>query len=127
VNKRSFTNIQEVEDFIKTLDSDTKYVFDIDRTGENEFTIQWQEQKYYTAQDGQTFPDEVWYTKEGQLIQIQDLSEAHAKNILRLIIRQRRAVEGLLKSAISQAAAESEEDSLDSLDTQAKDSKITLH
>ena len=36
--------------------------------------------------------DEVWTTKDGRKIAVGDMSEEHAKNILRLLIRQRREI-----------------------------------
>ena len=54
------------------------------------YQVQWIDDKNYIAQDGKEYPDEVWVTKEKEMIFIQDLTEAHAKNILRMIIRQDR-------------------------------------
>lgn len=62
----------------------------------NKFEVQWEVRKKYIAHDGKEFLEEAWMTEDGQMIQIQDLSEAHAKNILRMIIRQRRESERAL-------------------------------
>ncbi len=35
-------------------------------------------------------PDEVWTTRDGDQIKVGDLSETHAKNILRMIIKTER-------------------------------------
>ena len=34
--------------------------------------------------------DEVWVTKDGRRIEVQDLPESHVKNILRMLLRKRR-------------------------------------
>lgn len=34
--------------------------------------------------------DEVWVTKDGRRIEVQDLPESHVKNILRMILRKQR-------------------------------------
>lgn len=57
---------------------------------DNTITIQWEPQKYYTAQDGKEYPDEVWTTLEGKMIQVQDLEPEHCRNIVRMILRQQR-------------------------------------
>lgn len=62
----------------------------------NKFEVQWEVRKKYIAHDGKEFLEEAWMTEDGQMIQIQDLSEAHAKNILRMILRQRRESERAL-------------------------------
>jgi hypothetical protein len=36
--------------------------------------------------------DEVWVTRDGRRIAVGDMSEEHAKNTLRLLIRQRREI-----------------------------------
>ncbi len=36
--------------------------------------------------------DEVWTTKEGQKINVGDMSEDHVRNALRMILRKRRLV-----------------------------------
>jgi hypothetical protein len=34
--------------------------------------------------------DEIWITKDGRKIKVADMTEKHAKNVLRMILRQRR-------------------------------------
>jgi hypothetical protein len=128
---KTFNSLQELETFVQSMDDDsqdqTKYIFDISQISEDQYQLQWQEQKFYTAHDGKTFPDEVWFTKENEMIQIQDLSEAHAKNILRMMIRQRRAAQEFLKATLPEMFSESADDGEDNLDNSNKDSTITLH
>jgi hypothetical protein len=41
-------------------------------------------------------PDEMWKCQDGRLIAVGDMTEAHAKNVLRMILRnnrQRRALQ----------------------------------
>lgn len=36
------------------------------------------------------YADETWKTKDGTLIKVSDMTETHAKNALRLMLRQRK-------------------------------------
>ena len=89
--KKDFLTIDEAEAFVIPLYEEKKYVIDIRQLPEGQgYSVQWQEHKMYTAQDGKEYHDEVWVTQDGKLIQIQDLEEAHCRNILRMLIRQER-------------------------------------
>ena len=99
MNKQTFNTVEELKDFIKGLDNNIKYVFDVVEKDQC-FELRWEPQKYYTAADGKTYPDEVWETKEGQLYQIQDMSEEHVKNCLRMIIRNNREKVEMLKTLL---------------------------
>lgn len=99
MNKQTFNTVEELKDFIKGLDGNIKYVFDVVEK-DQAFELRWEQQKYYTAADGQSYPDEVWETKEGQLYQIQDMSEEHVKNCLRMIIRNHREKVEMLKTLL---------------------------
>jgi septum formation topological specificity factor MinE len=37
-----------------------------------------------------TPPDEIWKCQDGRLVAVGDMTEAHAKNALRMILRNRR-------------------------------------
>lgn len=52
--------------------------------------VNWAEQGTYIAQDGKSYPDEMWVTLSGDIMNISDMSEEHAKNALRLMLRQER-------------------------------------
>lgn len=83
----------------------------------NKFEVQWEVRKKYIAHDGKEFLDEAWMTEDGQMIQIQDLTEAHAKNILRMILRQRRESERALAAMekLFQAMEAGDADALEEL------------
>ena len=89
--KKDFATIDEAEAFVIPLYEEKKYVIDIRTLPEGQgYSVQWQEHKMYTAQDGKEYHDEVWVTQDGKLIQVQDLEEAHCRNILRMLLRQER-------------------------------------
>ena len=90
--KKIVNTVEEVQPFIDTLQGETKYIVDVLELENNAgFIINWQEQKFYTGyENGEQYPDEFWMTKDNDMIQIQDLSEDHCKNILRMIIRGNR-------------------------------------
>jgi len=87
-----FKTAEEVETFVISLSKEEKYIIDI-RPMSDHFVVEWQEQKFYTAVDGATFPDEVWFTEDGRMLQIQDIPLEHCRNIIRMIIRQDREME----------------------------------
>lgn len=46
--------------------------------------------QFYTAFDGTVWPEETWITEDGRRILVKDLSADHARNIVRMIIRNDR-------------------------------------
>ncbi len=67
-------------------------------------TISWVARTTYVAQDGKEYSDEVWFTRNGKMIAVGNLSDAHAKNILRMVIRQDREYADALKKATKEIA-----------------------
>jgi hypothetical protein len=47
-------------------------------------------EQFYTAHDGTVWPEETWVTEDGRKILVKDLSADHARNIVRMIIRNDR-------------------------------------
>lgn len=90
--KREFTDKVEAEEFFNQLRAEKKWEIDAHILPDDKgYALQWIESKSYVAHDGKEYPDETWLTEAGELMLIQDLSEAHAKNILRMMIRKDRA------------------------------------
>lgn len=91
MNKKIFKTVVELKNFINDFSESEKYIFDIQELKDNQgFLLQWQVQKYYTDFHGVVRPEEGWITADGDFLQIQDISEEHLKNILRMIIRTNR-------------------------------------
>ena len=89
--KKEIVDVLEAQDFVNSLLEHGKYVVDVQEKKDNGgYLIQWQEHKTYKAHDGREFRDEIWLTQDGRLFQVQDLSEEHCRNILRMILRQDR-------------------------------------
>jgi hypothetical protein len=88
--KREVDTIEEAEAIVNPLLAENKWAVTVAQTKDNKFIVQWSEHKMYTAQDGKEYHDEVWTTKEGEMKFIQDIDPEHARNILRMIIRQDR-------------------------------------
>jgi hypothetical protein len=87
----------EVRAFIETLTAENKYVINIlQRTSDDVYIISWQEHKMYTGQDGIEYPDEVWVTIDYRTILVQDLEVEHCRNVLRMLLRQRRETGAVL-------------------------------
>lgn len=110
---KKILKINELAEFVSEMSKDKTCVMDIIEMPDGNYEVQWTEQKYYVAQDGKTFPDEIWTTKEGDLINIQDLSEEHAKNIIRMMLRNNREyinkLDNLYKILEEELSMESEE------------------
>jgi hypothetical protein len=134
--KKHFTDIGEAQDFVDDLYKEEKWIIKatIGNNDEGGYNVEWQEHKKYTAFDGKEYFDEVWTTEQGEVIFIQDLSEAHARNILRMILRneciQKEAYAGLLdKLQSAMMNVVNEKDSTESINESmpdVNDDKFTL-
>lgn len=89
-NFLEFNTYEDVESYVNSLPPDPKLIIDMFETLDGKYLVRCQEQKYYVAQDGKTYPDEVWFTREGKSIQVQDIEIEHIRNILRMILRKDR-------------------------------------
>ena len=89
--KKEIKDNLEAQEFVNSLLQGEKYIVDVQELKDDAgFLIQWQEHKTYISHDGKEFRDEIWLTEAGELFQIQDLSEAHCRNILRMFLRNDR-------------------------------------
>lgn len=95
--KAEFDTIEQASAFVQPLIDEKKYVISAVKTKEGKIIVSWEEQKKYTAQDGKEYTDEVWMTEDGRMIQIQDLEPEHAKNIIRMMLRQEREARASLE------------------------------
>jgi len=96
--KQVFKTQEETEKFVNSLFDEDKYVVDIHELPASKgFEVQWIEKKTYISYDGDVFPDEVWVTESGDMKFIQDLEPEHAKNIIRMIIRDQRKEQQLMQ------------------------------
>jgi hypothetical protein len=64
---------------------------DVSQLPGGNFEIRWLDLKQYTAHDGKSYPDEIWDTQDGVILNVQDMSPEHARNALRMILRNTRA------------------------------------
>ena len=98
---KELKTIDEVKALVDDLSKESTYIFDVrELPNDGGFTVQWQPHKKYVAQDGKEYPDEVWFTLDGDMKQIQDLSEDHCRNILRMILRQDRESKNVLDEIV---------------------------
>jgi hypothetical protein len=89
--KTEVKTYEEMEAFVKPLLEEKKFVINVNKLANDAgFSIQWMEHKNYTAHDGKEFPDEIWMDVKGEVHLVQDLEPEHARNILRMILRQER-------------------------------------
>ena len=78
-------NQQEAKAFAEALSKDNH--IDVLCTDDGIFHISWVPRKKYTALDGKEYEDLVWMKEDGTLILCQDLGAEHARNIIRMILR----------------------------------------
>lgn len=117
--KREFTNRKELDAFIAEISADKKYVYSLVETSKDVITVEWQEHKTYIAQDGKEFFDEIWTTNEGDMIQVQDLSPEHARNIIRMMLRNEREAKNaanVIVAALKDAMSQYQFDDTDAID-----------
>lgn len=104
--KKNIKTTDELELFVNKLIGEKQVVEVFELPEGMGFEVQWIEHKSYTAQDGQTFPDEIWTTKEGEMKLVQDLEPEHLRNVLRMILRQeresRKSLEGILEQIVDE-------------------------
>lgn len=88
---KTFADEIEAAEFVKEL-TKADNTIDIFKTKSGGFKINWVKNKKYTSFDGKEFTDEVWTTEDGRMIHIQDLEPEHAKNIIRMMLRNSREI-----------------------------------
>lgn len=115
--RKEVKTIEEAETLVESLHNESKYIIEVLTLPEDiGYAVQWQEHKNYTSLDGKEWPDEVWRTENGCLLQIQDIEPEHCRNILRMILRQNREAESHLKdlsNVLLEAIADLTNDSVD--------------
>ena len=133
---KDFTDPDEAIAFVKTLQENN--CVDVMKTVDGTFRINWVENKMFTAFDGKEYADEVWTKEDGTMIACQDLELDHAKNIIRMILRnereQRKAQQEMMES-LQQAMAQisstvnegEEQDDLPPWMTDAPEADRVLH
>jgi hypothetical protein len=126
--KKEFDTIEEAEALVTPLLNENKWVIAVVYTKDQKYLVQWIEQKMYTAQDGKEYRDEVWTTIEGEMKLIQDLEPEHARNVLRMILRNERERKAAMDILLDKLAAQMEEELEDIIPTNENTSEgKTLH
>jgi len=93
---------EELEVFLVPLMAEGKYAIDIKELPSSAgYLVQWQEHKTYISQDGKVFPEEIWFTEAGEMLQVQDISVEHCRNIIRMIIRNECKMRDMMNEAIN--------------------------
>jgi hypothetical protein len=89
MNTKDIIDPTEAMKFVSELAHNDNTV-DVVRTVDGVYRISWIKNKKYTSFDGKEFTDEVWTKEDGTMIACQDLDPEHAKNIIRMYLRQTR-------------------------------------
>lgn len=96
-----FTDPAEALKFAENLAAEDNTI-GIDQTSDMAISIRWIKNKKYTAPDLKEYTDEVWAKEDGTLIACQDLEPDHARNIIRLFLRNSRRAEQRLNSTLTE-------------------------
>jgi hypothetical protein len=89
MNTKDINDSTEAMRFVSELAHSNNTV-DVVRTTDGAYRITWVQNKKYKALDGVEYNDEVWTKEDGTMIVCQDLDPNHAKNIIRMYLRQTR-------------------------------------
>lgn len=120
--KQEVNTIEEAEAIVNPLMAENKWAITVVQTVEGKYIITWLEHKMYIAADGKEYRDEVWTTKEGEMKLVQELEPEHARNIIRMMLRQERKYSQIMESAMAeiQNTIDSSNDMDDSEDSSPK-------
>lgn len=129
--KEEVDTIEEAEAIVNPLLAENKWSITVAITPAKKYLVQWLERKMYTAQDGKEYPDEVWMTIDGEMKLIQDLEPEHARNIIRMMLRNEREraqeFKDLFARVAAQIAEDLDEDTPGDTFTPPLDNRGTLH
>lgn len=89
MNTKIVDTAEDLENFVAELEEENKWAIDVVRDNA-QYVVRWIPMKSYTTYTGEVANDELWVTENGEMKLIQDLTESHAKNILRMLIKQDR-------------------------------------
>ena len=95
--QKEFDSYIDAEEFVRKLFAEDKWAIAAQPTGEGEkCSVHWIERKTYVSHTGETHSDEVWVTIDNKMILVQDLEAEHARNIVRMMLRQEREAKARL-------------------------------
>ena len=122
MNKRILKE-SEVQDFVEQLYAENRWAISISRDPESDdYLIKWVEHKKYVSYTGETHPDEIWQTEDGTMMCIQDMEPEHARNALRMLVRQQRLMQELLINQLTSDLS-GDQDDLEDLSAEAEESQ----
>jgi hypothetical protein len=124
--KKTFKTNQEAADFFNGIDSDKFAACFIPDPNKDGGTLEWVERKAYT-ENGQEKLDEVWLRQNGEMVQVQDLSVEHARNIIRMILRNQREHQKAMSDFLNQLQQPAQEDGEEQLAPVIQMPKRVLH
>ncbi len=105
--KKEFSNYDDLAVFAQALVDEKKWaIATMELENGAGYAIQWIEHKYFKTHDDKEFPDEIWTTKEGQMMCVQDLEPEHARNVLRMLLRQDREKSAMMQQIMETIQAE---------------------
>ncbi len=88
--KETFDSLDEAKERLKELVAEQKWAFTLEEHEDGKYTVYWYQHKRYIGEDGKEYPDEVWDSREGAHVFVQDLTLEEMQAILRNILKENR-------------------------------------
>jgi hypothetical protein len=85
---KEFIDSEEALEFCRMLQADNHA--EVLQQVDGIFRVNWIANKMYRLSTGKEVVDEVWTKEDGTMIVCQDLEPNHAKNIIRMMLRNKR-------------------------------------
>jgi hypothetical protein len=109
MNKKEFTEYDELRKFVEPLIAEQKWAIDVrQNTTTGIYMALWIEHKSVEREGGTKEPDEIWTTRTGDMICVQDMSETHVRDVLRMLLRNEREQRAMIDNLAQQMAAQVE-------------------
>ena len=90
MNTLTFIDEQEALAQLELLKQDETNVVDAEQKEDGTYRISWIKAKKYISFTGDEHTDEVWVKEDGTMLNCQDIELEHARNIIRMMIRNER-------------------------------------
>lgn len=102
--KAEFDTFEEADAKFRELQAEGKWASAAVRMPNGKIVLQWIEHKKYVARDEKEYFDEIWTNFDGDMILVQDMEPEHAKNALRMILRQDRETQQAMQTVFDKVA-----------------------
>lgn len=112
MNKKEFTDYEELRKFVEPMIAEQKWAIDVrQNTKTGMYMACWIEHKNVDRGDESKEPDEIWTTRDGEMLCVQDMTDTHVRDVLRMLLRNEREARAMLEAA-ARKMLETDEDTV---------------